>query len=421
MREQRSPLSLAIGTSKHLPPPADRQDLLPASHYTSEAPLAITDPIAFAETIPIPSERPLIPVTDTEVDTVIMSSSPWKAPDRYGIQMGSVQRSYVVTRDWIFAIFKASIALGVKPFLFKANATFEDSKRELIHHSPGRADLSNYCVSFNGVVIQPSESVKWAGVWIDSKLTGDVHIKARAPSAARALNASLALTHAVWGLKPLMIRDLARAVVFPRADYAVSSFFPVPAAALKPLERVKKSIAHCITGGYRTASLAALEKEAAILPATLRLESALLHRLARYLSLPPLHGIVPLLQDATPRTVHRASPLHLVERLPAVRWPAAVPARGTRIRDRKARPPTDVTTETRADRAGSGARGKRGGAVTEQYAQGRPPPAGGRQVPVAAPPVARRGRWPRTETGSYWENAGSVFGVACPRYKYVLR
>ncbi|KAJ6561420.1 hypothetical protein DFH09DRAFT_854366, partial [Mycena vulgaris] len=143
---------------------------------------------------------------------------------------------------------------------------FKDSKTELIHHSPGRADLSGYCVSFNGVVIHPSESVKWVGVWIDSKLTGDVHIKARAASAARALNASLALTHAVWGLKPLMIRNLARAVVFPRADYGVSSFFPVPAVALKPLERVNKSIARCITGGYCTASLAALEKEAAILP-----------------------------------------------------------------------------------------------------------------------------------------------------------
>ncbi|KAJ6476602.1 hypothetical protein DFH09DRAFT_833691, partial [Mycena vulgaris] len=143
-------------------------------------------------------------------------------------------------------------------------ATFEDEKTELLHHSPGRSDLSEYCVTFNNVVIRPSDTVKWIGVWMDSKLTGEEHIKVRAASAARALNASLALTHAVWGLKPLMVRDLARVVVFPRADYGVNCFFPLQAAALKPLERVNKSIARCITGGYRTASLAALEKEASI-------------------------------------------------------------------------------------------------------------------------------------------------------------
>ncbi|KAJ7838416.1 hypothetical protein B0H13DRAFT_2367486 [Mycena leptocephala] len=224
----------------------------------------------------------------------------------------------------------------------------------LVHHSPGRDDLSGCHVSFDGVSIRPSEAVKWIGVWIDSKLTGEVHIKSRAASAARALNASLALTHAVWGLKPLMARDLARAVVFPRADYGVNCFFPLPPAALKPLKCVNKSIARCITGGYRTASLAALEKEAAILPAPLRLKCSLLHRLAQYLALPPMHGIVPLLHDAichSPKQAHRASALHFVERLSVVRWPVDVPPRGERIRDRKSRPPKDVTAEQRAGQA----------------------------------------------------------------------
>jgi hypothetical protein len=52
-------------------------------------------------------------------------------------------------------------------------ATFESSKTEMIHHSPGRADLSEYCVTFDGASIAPSDVVKWVGVWIDSKLTGD--------------------------------------------------------------------------------------------------------------------------------------------------------------------------------------------------------------------------------------------------------
>ncbi|KAJ6545924.1 hypothetical protein B0H10DRAFT_2243872 [Mycena sp. CBHHK59/15] len=70
-------------------------------------------------------------------------------------------------------------------------ATFEDSKTELIHSSPGRTELSNYHVVFNNVVIRPSPVVKWIGVWIDNKLIGDVHIKERAVSAAQTLNAAM--------------------------------------------------------------------------------------------------------------------------------------------------------------------------------------------------------------------------------------
>ncbi|KAJ6466501.1 hypothetical protein DFH09DRAFT_820084, partial [Mycena vulgaris] len=143
---------------------------------------------------------------------------------------------------------------------------FEKTKTELIHHSTGQRHLSSYTVNLDGEVIHPSKSVKWVGVWLDQKLKGYVHIKHRAASAARALNASLALTHAVWGLKPLMVRGLARATVFPRADYGVASLLPLSPSVLTPLVRVNKSVARCITGGYRTASLAALEKEAAILP-----------------------------------------------------------------------------------------------------------------------------------------------------------
>ncbi|KAJ7215128.1 hypothetical protein B0H12DRAFT_984845, partial [Mycena haematopus] len=143
---------------------------------------------------------------------------------------------------------------------------FEPDKTELLHHSPDRRDLSEFTVTFDGQVISPSTKVKWLGVILDEKLKGEDHIRARAASAARALNASLALTHAMWGLKPLMIRDLVLSLVLPRADYGVSSFFPLPAAALKPLDRINKSAARCITGAYRTASLAALEKESALLP-----------------------------------------------------------------------------------------------------------------------------------------------------------
>ncbi|KAJ7857818.1 hypothetical protein B0H14DRAFT_2578180 [Mycena olivaceomarginata] len=51
---------------------ADRQESLPAPRVTSEAPHVVPDPIALAESIDIADEREFVPVTDAEVDSVIM-------------------------------------------------------------------------------------------------------------------------------------------------------------------------------------------------------------------------------------------------------------------------------------------------------------------------------------------------------------
>ncbi|KAJ7934515.1 hypothetical protein B0H13DRAFT_2305613 [Mycena leptocephala] len=119
----------------------------------------------------------------------------------------------------------------------------------------------------------------------------------------------------------------------------------------QPLVRVNKCIAKCITGGYRTASGAALEKEAAILPAQLRLESSLLSRPSRVC--PSLSSSAFPLFDG--RSESRPKALVYVNANPA------------------------------------GARGKRGGAVTGLRAQGLSPHTWlglERIIPVYSPPLA---------------------------------
>ncbi|KAJ7083579.1 hypothetical protein C8R44DRAFT_570488, partial [Mycena epipterygia] len=146
-------------------------------------------------------------------------------------------------------------------------ARFESDKTDLLHIVSGNADLSQVTVRFDGKDIAPSEEVKWVGLWLDKHLNGKRHIAARSASAARVLNASMAIMHNSWGLRPLLIRDLTRSTILPCADYGISSFLPLPPDAFKPLDKIKKSVARCITGAFRTVALAVLEKEAAILPA----------------------------------------------------------------------------------------------------------------------------------------------------------
>jgi ribonuclease HI len=219
-------------------------------------------------------------------------------------------------------------------------AKFEEDKTELLHAAKGRGNYSAFSVKFGSRVIEPLEEVKWVGIWLDRGLTGKKHVEMRAASAVRAMNATVAVMHASWGMRPILIRDLIQSTIFPRADYGVAAFLPMAPKLLKPLERVNRSAARCITGSFRTASLAALEKEAAILPAHLRIERDALLTVARYLTLPPDHGIHRHLKDAlanSPKDIRMASLYHHLELVPGIRWPKGVPERGQRLRGREVR------------------------------------------------------------------------------------
>ncbi|KAJ7801030.1 hypothetical protein B0H13DRAFT_2390170 [Mycena leptocephala] len=140
--------------------------------------------------------------------------------------------------------------------------------------------------------LSPSDVVKWVGLYLDKTLSGRAHIAARAAS---------------------------------------------PPEPLTPPSPLNKSVSRCIAGSFRTAGLAALEKEAALLPAQLRIGRDALNTVAYYLTLPPTHILRPLLRDAIaapPKNPKCCSTLHLVERVPGIRWPPSVPARGQRIRTR---------------------------------------------------------------------------------------
>ncbi|KAJ7175591.1 hypothetical protein C8R46DRAFT_1030629 [Mycena filopes] len=109
-------------------------------------------------------------------------------------------------------------------------ATFEETKTDVLHAASGRRDFSSCGIRL---------------VVLDQHLDGKAHIAARAVSAARTLNASIAVMHSTWGMKPTVIRELIRTMVIPCANYGVTSFLPLPQPAFKPLDKPNKSAAKC--------------------------------------------------------------------------------------------------------------------------------------------------------------------------------
>ncbi|KAJ7896907.1 hypothetical protein B0H13DRAFT_2522226 [Mycena leptocephala] len=242
----------------------------------------------------------------------------------------------------------------------------------VIYHSLGNRDVSNFSVSFDGEVIFPSESVKGAPYPKPRRLSSTSSQCLTCPNSRDVVIGALDGTRS--------------RIIFGSTAVGLRCFLVLSPPTNRSQALGSSSAARCITGAYRTASLAALEKEAAMLPAGLRLELSLLNRLARYLTLPGSHGLTPLLKNAissSPRNPKLASPLHFVKRLPCVTWPEDVPARGQRLKDRK---PPKVAAAPRADQSGSGARRKRGGTVTELNTRGLSPPHGDTQVQLVSVP-----------------------------------
>ncbi|KAJ7623093.1 hypothetical protein DFH06DRAFT_1142876 [Mycena polygramma] len=113
-----------------------------------------------------------------------------------------------------------------------------------------------------------------------------------------------------------------------------TSISPIGIQTPRSTEQVGLPVHH---GGFRTSAQAALEKEATLLPAQVRIERDALNTVAYYLSHPPSHVIRSLLRQAItspPKNPKNCSVLHFVKRLLGVRWPSSVPARGQRIRGR---------------------------------------------------------------------------------------
>ncbi|KAF7372237.1 reverse transcriptase [Mycena venus] len=112
-----------------------------------------------------------------------------------------------------------------------------------------------------------------------------------AVSATRALNAMIVVVHSSWGLCPQFICNLIG----------------------RPLHQ----------GSFCTASLVALEKEAAILQAQLRIKREALLAVSQML----LHDAI----AAALKNPKLASMLHFVEQIPEVKWPPLVPVCGQRL------------------------------------------------------------------------------------------
>ncbi len=96
--------------------------------------------------------------------------------------------------------------------------TFDDSKSKLIHFQRGNKATSTVTLS-NETVIQPSETVRWLGVWFDTKMSFKTHVQKKIASATRTLHLLHRLMNSEWGLSMSAGKQLYSACITSISDY----------------------------------------------------------------------------------------------------------------------------------------------------------------------------------------------------------
>lgn len=169
--------------------------------------------------------------------------------------------------------------------------TFDDSKSELIHFTTQRQAPNQSITLPNGTIVQPTECLRWLGVWFDRKLSFNHHVQHKATASRRALSALQGLANTEEGLSQTAVRQLYISTVCSVADYGSEVWWRGQKGFAKKLQSVQNIALRKISGAFRTTPIAALEAELDIPPVETRLSLRQCKYAMRVLTMDEKHPI----------------------------------------------------------------------------------------------------------------------------------
>lgn len=84
--------------------------------------------------------------------------------------------------------------------------------------------------------IQPTESAKYPGIWLDKQLNFNIHRKKLAAKANGSLEALRGMTGSTWGAPLMPKRMVYQAVIVPQMLYGIATWFCPAARAIPKVE-----------------------------------------------------------------------------------------------------------------------------------------------------------------------------------------
>ncbi|EED22644.1 reverse transcriptase, putative [Talaromyces stipitatus ATCC 10500] len=169
----------------------------------------------------------------------------------------------------LFLFFNADL---IKQIL----AECPDRKHQMVPKPSGRLDIP---LIIKGVEIKPTDSIKYLGVYLDTHLTGEVHVQEMRKKAAKLVVGLSSIAGSTWGTPLVHLRKIYTAVLQPQIMYACSTWYirggrgftGAQRAAEQAIRLIQDQALHQISGAFKRMLRQALEVCLHVPPAELTL------------------------------------------------------------------------------------------------------------------------------------------------------
>ncbi len=157
--------------------------------------------------------------------------------------------------------------------------TFAPEKSELMHFTRARAPITQP-IRLDNATIEPTESARFLGVWLDRKLRWARHLKQLNTKMERQKYALTKLAASAWGVSLVRARELYTKVVRSAIAYGASAWHTPstnnePKGLAKSLLTTQSQCLRTVAGAYRATPIHCLETEIAVPPLDLYLNKRL--------------------------------------------------------------------------------------------------------------------------------------------------
>lgn len=174
----------------------------------------------------------------------------------------SVKKNIIALKENLQALFSKADSLSI---------VFEKSKSELVHFSKKKIPYTD-SLQLDNFSLKPSTSVKWLGIWLQHRLSFQIHVEKRMHLAQGAMQRLLQISSKTKGLGFNALRQLYLTCIIPALDYGSVLWYNRYGTEKlsKMCDKLQKHALHIMTGAYRSSPIKALEVEAALLPTRVR-------------------------------------------------------------------------------------------------------------------------------------------------------
>ncbi|EED11575.1 conserved hypothetical protein [Talaromyces stipitatus ATCC 10500] len=171
-----------------------------------------------------------------------------------------------------------------------------------------------------GVEIKPVDSIKYLGVYLDTHLTGEVHVQEMREKAAKLVAGLSSTAGSTWGTPLVHLRKIYTAVLQPQIMYACSTWYirggrgftGAQRAAEQAIRSIQDQALHRISGAFKRTSQQALEVCLHVPPAELTLAKLAEEACLRIMT-SPLRSTLYHIRGQAHRNDPYTSPLHRLE------------------------------------------------------------------------------------------------------------